>query len=101
MVELTGKAIRSGLYFSFFSLLFRAEPTAHGGSQVRGQIGPTAAGLHHSSWQHQILNPLSKARDGTQNLMVPSWICFCCAMIGTPKFLSEKNLNFKKKKKFF
>ena len=21
--------------------------------------------LHHSSWQHQILNPLSEARDGT------------------------------------
>ena len=28
--------------------------------------------LHHSSWQCQILNPLIKARDGTQNLMVPS-----------------------------
>jgi len=25
--------------------------------------------LHHSSWQHQILNPLRKARDGTRNLM--------------------------------
>ena len=31
--------------------------------------------LHHSSQQHQILNPLSKARDRTHNLMVPSWIC--------------------------
>ena len=28
--------------------------------------------LHHSSWQHRILNPLSKARDRTCNLMVPS-----------------------------
>ena len=31
--------------------------------------------LRHSSWQLQILNPLSKARDGTHNLMIPSWIC--------------------------
>ena len=44
--------------------------------------------LHHSSWQHQILNPLSKARDQTCNLMVPSGICFCCTTTGTPVFLS-------------
>ena len=32
--------------------------------------------LHHSSWQHRILNPLSKARDRTLNLMVPraGWV---------------------------
>ena len=30
--------------------------------------------LHHSSQPHQILNPLSEARDGTHNMMVPSWI---------------------------
>ena len=41
--------------------------------------------LHHSSWQCQILNPLSKARDGTHNLMVPSQIHFHCAMLGTLK----------------
>ena len=31
--------------------------------------------LHHSSWQFHILNPLSKARDQTFNLIatVPSW----------------------------
>ena len=28
--------------------------------------------LHHSSRQCRILNPLSEARDGTRNLMVPS-----------------------------
>jgi len=28
--------------------------------------------LHHSSWQYQIPNPLSEARDRTCNLMVPS-----------------------------
>ena len=40
--------------------------------------------LHHSSQQHRILNPLSKARDRTHNLMVPSWIHFHCTMMGTP-----------------
>ena len=30
--------------------------------------------LHHSSWPHQILNPLSKARDGTHFLMDTSWV---------------------------
>ena len=40
--------------------------------------------LHHSSWQCQILNSLSEARDPTRNLMVPSQISFCCAMTGTP-----------------
>ena len=31
--------------------------------------------LHHSSRQHQILHPLSEARDGTQILMDPSQVC--------------------------
>jgi len=51
-------------------------PTAYGSSQARGHIGATATGtahstknpsyicnLYHSSWHHQIFNPLSKARD--------------------------------------
>ena len=29
--------------------------------------------LHHSSWQRQILNPLSRARDRTCILMDTSW----------------------------
>ena len=40
--------------------------------------------LYHSSWQHWIPNPLSKARDGTCNLSVPSQIRFRCATTGTP-----------------
>ena len=41
--------------------------------------------LHHSSWQCQILNPLSDARNRTRNLIVPSRIHLHCTMTGTPK----------------
>ena len=40
--------------------------------------------LHHSSWQCQLLHPRSKARDPTHNPMVPSWMCFHWATVGTP-----------------
>ena len=41
--------------------------------------------LHHSSWQHRILNPLSEARDGICLLMDTSQIFFFhCATTGTP-----------------
>ena len=43
--------------------------------------------LHHSSWQCQIFNPLSEARDLTRDLMVPSQICFHCATTGIPVFV--------------
>ena len=66
----------NGFFFFFCLFAFsRAAPAAYGGSQARGLIGVVAAGLRHSSWQLRILNPLSKARDRTRNLMVPSWIC--------------------------
>ena len=72
-----------------FFFLFRAAPTAYGGSQARGQIRATAAGLchshrnvgshcicdlHHSSWQRWILNPLNEARDQTGVLMDTSQV---------------------------
>ena len=86
-------------FFFFFLLFVKAALTAYGGSQARGRIGATASGLrnrhsnarsnracdlHQSAWQHRILNPLSEARDRTQNLTVPSRIRFCCARTGTP-----------------
>ena len=47
--------------------------------------------LHHSSWQCQILNPLSETRDRTGHLMVLSRIHFCCSTTGTPNgFLITK-----------
>ena len=30
--------------------------------------------LHCSAWPHQILNPLSKARDQTRSLVITSWV---------------------------
>ena len=69
----------------FFFFLFRAPPMAFGGSQARGLIRATVAGLYHSSRQHQILNSLSEAKDRTCNLIVPSWIHFCCTTMGTPE----------------
>ena len=32
--------------YIYVYLLFRATPAAHGGSQSRGSVGATAAGLH-------------------------------------------------------
>ena len=88
------------LIFFFFGL-FRAVLLAYGGSQARGWIG-AVAGLYHSHSNARSkpclqpapelsatldLNPLSKARDRTRTHMVPSWILFCCAMMGTPVLL--------------
>ena len=51
--------------------------------------------LHHSSWQCQLYNPLSKARDQTHILMDTSQVCFCCATTGTPfsTFLEAKTFH--------
>ena len=48
--------------------------------------------LHHSS-HRQILNPLREARDWTHNLVVPSWIRFHCATMGTPKWGFSNSTN--------
>jgi len=80
------------MYFFFLSFfaIFGAAPVAYAGSKARGRIGAIAAAyatataawdpscicdLHHSSRQHRILNPLSKVRDWTHNLMVSCRIC--------------------------
>ena len=85
------------------SFCYRAAPTAYGGSQARGLVRAVADGLcqshcnassephlhlHHSSQQRQILNPLSKARDQTHNLMIPSSDSFRFTTMGTPRILN-------------
>ena len=71
-----------------------ATPEAHGSSQTKGWIRATAmpdpshvCDLHHSSWQRQILNPLSKARDLACILMDTSHIHFHYATMGTPEII--------------
>ena len=76
------------VFFFVFFAFSRATPTAYGGSQAKGwnialatslhtatQDPSHVCDLHHSSRQRQILNLLSKGRDQTRNLMVPSLIC--------------------------
>ena len=41
--------------------------------------------LHHCSWQCQILNPLSKARDQTQVPVDTRHVHYCWTMMGTPQ----------------
>ena len=48
--------------------------------------------LHHSSWQHPILNPLSEARDRTRVLVDTSWVHYHRATIGMPVYSSFKVL---------
>ena len=66
-----------GFFVFLFFCLFRAALVAYGGSQARGQIGAVADGLHHSSGQCRILNPLKEARDQTCVLMDASQISYC------------------------
>ena len=81
----------------YLLLVFWATAVVHGSSQARGWIGVSAASLmtqsqqHRiqlclqpipQSWQSQILNLLSKARDQTH---IPTdTSCYCWATMGTP-----------------
>ena len=90
-------------YTFFFFCFFMAIPREKAGSQARSQMKAVAADLHHttaksdlsqvckqhySSWQCQILNPLSKAKDWTCVLMDPSQIHFHSTMTGTPCYVT-------------
>ena len=109
--RLGGKTANSFFFFVFFFLLFSDSQLPRLGveSELRLLAYTTATAtqdlgcvcslhhshshtgsglvcsLHHSSWQYQILNPLSEARDGTHNFMVPSRIRFRCTTTGTPR----------------
>ena len=79
-------------FFTFFFFFFLGLHQWHMEvPRLGGRIGATAVGLatatatpdpslvfnpHHSSQPHQLLNPLSKARDRTCILMVPSRLRF-------------------------
>ena len=97
---------QNSLSFFFVCLfyLFRATSMTYGICQARGWMGAIAAGLHHShsnvvsepylqptphsSWQHWILNPLSRVRDWTCILMDTSQACDHWATMGIPLLVS-------------
>ena len=92
---------RCGMVASlFFFLLFRAAPVAYGGSQARGPIGATAAGLcqshsHMGPEPHlrptpQLTatpDPLSEARDRTHIIIGPSQVCYPLSHNGNAGFI--------------
>ena len=97
---LVGLPSSMGAHFppSLFIYLFicpfvfsRAAPAAYGVPRlgVESELQPPAyttatatrdlshiCDLHHSSWQRQFLNPLSKVRDRTRILMDTSGVCY-------------------------
>ena len=84
---------------TYIHFLFRATPTVYGSSQTRIKselqlpacTTTTATpdlscvcNLNHSSWQHWIFNPLSKARDQTFIIMDTGRVHYCWVTMGTP-----------------
>ena len=68
------------MYFFFFL----ASPAAY--TTATAMQNPSCVyDLHHSLWQHRILNPLSKTGHRTYVLMDASQIRFHWAMMGTPR----------------
>ena len=57
------------ILFLFLFCFLGATSSAYGSPQARRQIQAAAAGLHHSSQQRGIPDPLSEARDQTFILM--------------------------------
>ena len=97
--------------FFFFFFLFGAAPAVYGSSQARGRIGATPASLHHShsnagskmclpptpqTQQHQILNPMSRARDWSCVPMDTCWACYCWATWELQNTLLFQHLKFTK-----
>ena len=66
--------VRPIIIYHIYVFLLMAAPVAYGRSQAMGQIRAAAAGLCRSLWQCRILNPLSKARNGTCILTTLCWV---------------------------
>ena len=86
----------NGNIFSFFFFFRQSELQLLAYTTVTAALDLSCVyNLYHSSQQHWILNPLSKARDQTGSLMVPSQIHFHCTTMGTLViflFLSLSNI---------
>ena len=55
----------------------RCQPTPAYATAIATPDPSFSCDLHHSSWQHPILNPLSGAQDQTCNFVDASCVCFC------------------------
>ena len=64
--------------------LYQARDQIRGATDTAMPDLSSVCDLHHSSWQCQIFNPLSEARDQTHVLMDTSQIHFCCTTMGIP-----------------
>ena len=81
--------------YYYYVLLFGSASSTYGSSQSRGRIGVTAASLHHSSWQHQILNPLSEDMDWIHIFFMDNnWVRYCWDTKRTPYFFTLVNLSW-------
>ena len=108
----SGKRLKESFYLFVCLFVFRAIPVTHGSSQARDRIRATAVSLHHShssarskrvcnlhhsSWQCQILNPLSGGRESQGSpldLMNTSQVCYCRTTMGTlRKLLYVKSIS--------
>ena len=65
----TCKEKQSSFFFNLILFFLGPHPWHMEGPWARAQIRAGAAGLHCRSWQHQIFNPLSGARDQIHVLM--------------------------------
>jgi len=72
-MEVPRLAVKSELQLSAYTTATTTQASSH------------ISDLHHSSQQHQILDPLSKARNQTRILMGTSWVHSHCTTTGIPK----------------
>ena len=77
------------MWILFYFIFLRATPVAYGGSQARGPNGAVAAGLHQSSQQHQILNPLSEGPG-----IEPTTLWFLVGFVFTEPRRDSKPIHF-------
>ena len=91
-----GKIRKKKVFFSFLGLhpWHTEAPRLGVGSELQLPICTTATAMqdlncicnqYHSSWQRQILNPMSEARDRAHILMDTNWVHYSWATTETPE----------------
>ena len=106
VLPINHRSFTSSLILFFFSLFFKGHTcsiwklpgwelklASYTTAVATGDLGGICD-LHHSLWQHRILNPLSEARDLTHILMDTSQVCSHWATVETPSSLIINSINF-------